>query len=64
MEELNHILVYNVFMIIEIPKVKCKRCNYEWTPRKADIRLCPKCKSAYWDQDRPNRSYRSKFWES
>ncbi len=36
-------------MIVKIPTLKCKRCNHEWHPHKSEIRLCPKCKSAYWD---------------
>lgn len=39
---------------IKIPTLKCKRCGYEWTPRKEDVRLCPNCKSAYWDKPREN----------
>jgi predicted Zn-ribbon and HTH transcriptional regulator len=27
----------------------CKRCGYTWRPRKVDVRICPKCKSARWD---------------
>ena len=32
---------------------QCARCNYHWrtrTPRRP--RLCAKCRSAYWDQER------------
>jgi hypothetical protein len=42
-------------MKFELPKAKCKRCGHIWTPRKADVRLCPKCISAFWDQDRPEK---------
>ena len=31
-------------------KLKCKRCQHEWIPRQKDVRQCPKCKSAYWDE--------------
>ena len=27
----------------------CKRCSHRWLPRKQEIRICPQCKSAYWD---------------
>ena len=30
----------------------CKRCTYCWVPRKEIIRMCPRCKSTYWDRDR------------
>jgi predicted Zn-ribbon and HTH transcriptional regulator len=31
---------------------KCFRCNHEWIPsKKAQIpKVCPKCKSPYWDR--------------
>jgi hypothetical protein len=32
---------------------RCERCSHEWVPRgKAKPRICPKCKSAYWDVSR------------
>jgi Zn finger protein HypA/HybF involved in hydrogenase expression len=40
-------------MQIKIKKqLKCKRCGYEWNPRKEEVRICPNCKSAYWDKDK------------
>lgn len=36
----------------KIKKKKCLRCGYEWIPRVEDVRSCPKCKSAYYDQKR------------
>ncbi len=39
-------------MEISVPTITCKRCNYTWVPRKADVRLCPKCRSARFDQAR------------
>jgi Zn finger protein HypA/HybF involved in hydrogenase expression len=32
---------------------KCKSCGYEWQPRKATVKECPRCKSRYWHLDRP-----------
>ena len=37
-------------MNVELKPVRCKRCGYQWVPRKADVRVCPKCKSPYWDR--------------
>jgi len=37
-------------MKIKLPKLKCKRCGHQWTPRGAEVRICPKCKSAWWDK--------------
>jgi len=34
---------------------RCERCEHEWVPRNlsSQPRVCPKCKSPYWD--RPKR---------
>lgn len=32
-----------------IKKIKCKRCNHEWVPRKENVYVCPKCKSPKWN---------------
>ena len=34
---------------VALPKLKCLRCGHEWTPRREDPRICPKCKTAWWD---------------
>jgi DNA-directed RNA polymerase subunit RPC12/RpoP len=34
---------------------KCERCGHEWIPRgdvERDPRVCPKCKSPYWNKPR------------
>lgn len=34
-------------------KLKCKKCKYEWIPRKKSIesiRECPDCKSRGWNK--------------
>lgn len=33
---------------------RCERCEHEWLPRDKDKepRVCPKCKSPYWDTPR------------
>lgn len=36
-------------MKIKIYTLKCQRCGKEWVPRKVDVRLCPRCKSPFWD---------------
>lgn len=41
-----------------MPKVqlwgyRCERCGHEWLPRQeGEPRVCPKCKSPYWDRPR------------
>jgi Zn finger protein HypA/HybF involved in hydrogenase expression len=36
-------------MKISIPELRCLRCEHKWTPRKADVRQCPKCRSVLWN---------------
>ena len=33
---------------------RCERCAHEWVPRaeKQSPKVCPKCKSPYWDRPR------------
>jgi len=33
------------------PTLKCKRCCHKWTPRVKDVKVCPKCKSPYWNEE-------------
>ena len=38
---------------IEFEGYHCERCGHEWVPRRDESpRLCPRCKSAYWDRPR------------
>ena len=41
---------------------KCERCGHEWIPRNPEDhpRVCPKCKSPYWDKPRKNNKGREK----
>jgi len=42
--------------IIVLPRLKCKRCGHEWHPRRTvKPKVCPKCKSPYWDRDYSRR---------
>lgn len=41
-------------MKIKLQKVECKKCGYRWIPRKEEIRLCPKCKSPWFDMPKSN----------
>ena len=34
---------------LEIPKLHCYRCGNTWTPRVRVVRICPRCKSPYWE---------------
>lgn len=46
-------------MEIKIPKLSCKRCDHSWNPRKNKIRICPKCKSPYWNKKKENKTMRA-----
>ena len=36
---------------ITVMGYRCERCGHEWVPRNsAEPRVCPKCKSPYWDK--------------
>ncbi len=37
---------------VEVPVLRCYRCGASWTPRRPVVRLCPRCKSPYWDEPR------------
>lgn len=39
---------------VKMVKLRCQKCEHEWIPRKSDVRLCPNCKTAYWDVPRDN----------
>src|SRR5437867_1434385 len=36
---------------------RCERCSHAWVPRGSETpRVCPRCKSPYWDRPRQSRS--------
>jgi len=38
---------------ITLKGYQCERCEHKWVPRDEERpRVCPKCKSAYWDVPR------------
>jgi len=38
---------------ITIEAYKCERCGHIWPPRgQEEPRVCPKCKSPYWNKPR------------
>src|SRR5260370_145696 len=51
------ILLYMLREKVQLGGYRCKRCGHEWLPRKPKSgedpseppRICPKCKSPYWD---------------
>ncbi len=45
-------------MIVKLTELHCNQCNNNWNPRIKDVRMCPECKSPYWDA--PKREKRKK----
>ena len=51
------------YIVLGMPRIQktvtfyvCERCGHEWFPRiDAEPRVCPKCKSPYWDRPRQER---------
>lgn len=41
-------------MKIKINRIQCFKCKHQWVPRKKDVRQCPKCKTAYWNEKNEN----------
>lgn len=37
-------------------RLKCKRCDYEWWPRRLEWpRICPACKSKNWNEEKKKK---------
>lgn len=34
---------------VDLPRLRCYRCVYTWTPVRSPVRICPRCKSRLWD---------------
>lgn len=48
---------------ITVMGYRCTRCRHEWVPMKASSnppRVCPKCKSPYWDRERQREAPQNK----
>lgn len=44
--------------MMNILKLKCKRCGYEWIPRTENLpKQCPRCKSPFWQEDKRTKEY-------
>lgn len=42
---------------INIRAYQCERCSHRWVPRQQEKpRVCPRCKSPYWDLPRKNKN--------
>lgn len=35
---------------MDFPFLHCYRCGNTWTPRRQVVRICPRCKSRYFDE--------------
>jgi len=44
-----------------LPVLTCLRCGHTWPPRKPELpKVCPKCKSPYWNQERQVKKSKKK----
>ena len=42
---------------IKLYEYTCERCGHKWIPRtKEKPRVCPKCKSPYWDRKKKDKA--------
>ena len=43
---------------IKVLQYECERCSHKWIPRELSVepKVCPKCKSPYWDTPRKEKS--------
>ncbi|MBI4244995.1 MAG: nucleotidyltransferase family protein [Planctomycetes bacterium] len=37
-------------MQVIVARLDCERCGHSWVPRRSEVRLCPSCKSAWFDK--------------
>lgn len=50
-------------MVDRVPLMgyRCFRCKHEWLPRNDILpKVCPRCKSPYWDRERIKNLKRKK----
>ena len=38
-----------------ITAISCNKCEHIWLPKSYQPRICPKCKSPYWDRERKRK---------
>ena len=44
-------------MYVKITQLECNRCHHKWYPRHLSMpKVCPKCKSPYWNKERVRKS--------
>ena len=41
---------------IEIPTITCKRCGHSWNPRKKNVRVCAKCRSSKFNEEKTQKT--------
>jgi len=43
---------------IKLPVLKCERCSHTWYPIRPQLpKVCPKCKSPYWNKPYIKKGY-------
>jgi predicted Zn-ribbon and HTH transcriptional regulator len=41
---------------VKVLECKCERCGHEWKSKGTNPKVCPKCKSPYWNEPRKEKS--------
>ena len=39
-----------------IPQAECKRCGHRWIPRVDDVKVCPRCHSYEWNEEKEDEN--------
>ena len=39
-------------MKVKVITLTCKQCGHKWTPRIADVKICPHCKNGRWNANK------------
>ncbi len=52
-------------VMISVQGLQCERCKHEWIPRDINVlpKVCPSCKSPYWNTPRKVKSEANKRME-
>jgi hypothetical protein len=49
MDKSDHVFNFNRLQLT------CKQCGHSWLPKAFQGKICPRCKSPYWDKERTHR---------
>lgn len=41
--------------IVKVLECVCERCGHEWKSKTVSPKVCPKCKSPYWNEPKKEK---------